>query len=95
MQAYIIRRVLLMIPTLIIVTVLVFLVVRFVPGTVLDLMVSDHAGESGQSFEVLKENLKASLGLDVPVYVQYGRWIGILPQKDGSFSGILEGSLGK
>jgi len=58
-------------------------------------MVSDHAGESGQSFEQLKENLKASLGLDVPVYVQYGRWMGILPQKDGSFSGILEGSLGK
>jgi peptide/nickel transport system permease protein len=94
MQGYIIRRVLLMIPTLLIVTILVFLVVRFVPGTILDLMVSDHASESGQSFEQLKENLKVSLGLDVPIYVQYGRWMGFLPQNDGGFSGILEGSLG-
>ncbi len=94
MQAYIIRRVLLIIPTLIIVTILVFLVVRFVPGSVLDLMVSDHATESGVSFDVLKKNLEVSLGMDVPVYVQYGRWVGILPQKDGGFHGILEGSLG-
>jgi peptide/nickel transport system permease protein len=95
MQTYIMRRIVLIIPTLVIVTILVFLVVRFVPGTVLDLMVSDHATESGVSFEVLKENLKANLGLDVPVYVQYGRWIGFLPQRDGGFSGILEGSLGQ
>jgi peptide/nickel transport system permease protein len=94
MQAYIMRRVLLIIPTLIIVTILVFLVVRFVPGSVLDLMVSDHATESGVSFDVLKKNLEVSLGMDVPVYTQYGRWVGILPQKDGGFHGILEGSLG-
>jgi len=95
MRGYIIRRVLLMIPTLLIVTILVFMVVRFVPGTVLDLMVSDHATESGVDFEVLKENLKISLGLDVPIYVQYGRWMGFLPQNDGTFSGVLEGNLGK
>lgn len=94
MRSYILRRIVLIIPTLVIVTILVFLVVRFVPGTVLDLMVSDHATESGQSFDVLKENLKKSLGLDVPVYVQYGRWMGFLPQNDGSFSGVFEGSLG-
>ncbi len=40
------------------------------------------------------------LGLDVPVHVQYGRWIGVLPTPDwktgkSQFSGILQGTLGK
>jgi peptide/nickel transport system permease protein len=40
------------------------------------------------------------LGLDVPVYVQYGRWIGVLPTPDwftgeSHFKGLLQGSLGR
>ena len=40
------------------------------------------------------------LGLDVPVYVQYGRWIGVLPTpdfvtKESHFNGLLQGSLGE
>ena len=39
------------------------------------------------------------MGLDVPVYVQYGRWIGVLPTPDwvtgeSHFNGLLQGSLG-
>lgn len=94
MRSYITRRVILMIPTLILVTVLVFLMVRFVPGSILDLMVSDHAGESGTDIETVKAALKTNLGLDVPVYTQYGRWVGVLPQKDGGFHGVLQGDLG-
>ena len=94
MRSYITRRVILMIPTLILVTILVFLMVRFVPGSVLDLMISDHAGESGTDFETLKATLKANLGLDAPAYTQYGRWMGVLPQKDGGFHGVLQGDLG-
>ena len=94
MRTYFIRRVLLIIPTLIIVTIIVFMMVRFVPGTVLDLMVSDHVTAAETDPEVILANLKASLGLDVPVYVQYGRWMGFLPQKDVGFHGVLQGSLG-
>ena len=44
--------------------------------------------------------MERKLGLDVPVYVQYGRWIGVLPTPDpitkGShFNGILQGTLGE
>ncbi len=39
MRAYVIRRVLLVIPTLFIVTVLVFLSVRFIPGDIIDVMI--------------------------------------------------------
>ena len=41
MRAYVIRRLLLLIPTLLILTILVFLSVRFIPGDVIDTMMSD------------------------------------------------------
>ena len=66
----------LIIPTLLILTILVFLSVRFIPGDVIDVMVSDllYAGVS-----VDRDALERMLGLDQPVYVQYGRWMrGIL-----------------
>ena len=81
MRAYIIRRLLLIIPSLFILTVLVFLSVRFIPGDAIDLMTMDYAVG-----KVDREALERELGLDVPFYVQYGRWMG------GIF---LHGTLGK
>ena len=81
MRAYIIRRLLLMVPGLLILTVLVFLSVRFIPGDAIDLMTMEYGGG-----EVDREALERELGLDVPFYVQYGRWMG------GIF---LHGTLGK
>ena len=96
MRSYIIRRVLLIIPTLFILTVLVFLSVRFIPGDIIDVMASrlDH---SLAGFD--RETLERRLGLDVPMYVQYGRWIGVLPTPDwvtveSHFKGLLQGNLG-
>ena len=47
-----------------------------------------------------REALEHMLGLDVPVYVQYGRWIGVLPTpdfvtKESHFNGLLQGTLGE
>ncbi len=96
MRAYIIRRLLLIIPTLFLLTVLVFLSVRFLPGDVIDVMVAEmqYLGD----FD--REALEHKLGLDVPVHVQYGRWIGVLPTpdfvtKESHFNGLLQGTLGK
>ena len=83
MRAYIIRRTLLIIPTLFILSILVFLSVRFIPGDVIDFIVGRMGLEAGH---VDRDALERMLGLDVPVYVQYGRWIG------GIF---LRGSLGQ
>ncbi len=78
MLTYIIRRLLLLIPTLIMVSLIVFFLVRFIPGDVIDLMVAEistgtGAGKVGR--ELTAEMLRHQLGLDVPVHVQYGRWI--------------------
>ena len=82
MRAYLISRLLLIIPTLFILTILVFLSVRFIPGDVIDALVRDleylGAFDFGQyqAIEDNREALEHFLGIDVPVYVQYGRWLG-------------------
>ena len=73
MRAYIIRRLLLIIPTVFILTILVFLSVRFIPGDVIDAMVGEMMYDVAH---IDHETLEQKLGLDVPVYVQYGRWMG-------------------
>jgi peptide/nickel transport system permease protein len=73
MQAYIVRRVLALIPTLFFASLIVFVTVRMIPGDVIDLMLSQNdisAGKMG------REQLEKALGLDQPMWVQYGRWVG-------------------
>ncbi|MDE0122145.1 MAG: ABC transporter permease [bacterium] len=100
MRAYIIRRLLLIIPTLFLLSILVFLSVRFIPGDVIDVMVAEMDGWHAAGADIDRESLERMLGLDVPVYVQYGRWIGVLPTpdwitKESHFNGILQGTLGQ
>ena len=64
MRAYVIRRILLVIPTLFIVTVLVFLSVRFIPGDIIDVMTARMTAT--QSGTIDEEALKRRLGLDNP-----------------------------
>ena len=83
MRAYIIRRLLLVIPNLLILTILVFLSVRFIPGDVIDVMIR-RLMFLGMTVD--REAVEIMLGLDLPVYVQYGRWM------EGIF---LHGTLGQ
>ncbi len=94
MRNYIIRRLLLVIPTLLLVTIIVFSLARFIPGDVIDLMVTQMAEESeaiGGTPELTPELLRHELGLDMPIHIQYGKWLGVLPP----FEGIVQGDLGK
>ena len=79
---YVIRRLLLMIPTVWLVTVICFLSVRFVPGSVIDLMVAEAARESSVNIEITASVIRHELGMDVPILVQYGRWVGAALQGD-------------
>ena len=64
----------LIIPTLFILSILVFLSVRFIPGDVIDVMVGRM---ELSATNIDREALERRLGLDVPVWVQYGRWLGV------------------
>jgi peptide/nickel transport system permease protein len=59
-------------------TVLVFLMLRLIPGTVVEQMIGADAIAS----PAMVAQLKAFFGLDQPWYLQYGRWIGRLFQGD-------------
>jgi len=73
MGAYILRRLLALVPTLFIASVIVFVSVRLIPGDVIDLMLSqnDLAAETKT-----REQLIAALGLDQPMWRQYLVWVG-------------------
>jgi peptide/nickel transport system permease protein len=69
---YLIRRVLLMIPTLIGVAVVVFILMRLIPGDIVELRL---AGEGGGVTEAQIQKERAKLGLDRPLTVQFVAWM--------------------
>ena len=73
MKAYVIRRVLLLIPTFLLLSILVFLSVSFLPGDAVDALISDMLWIVG---DIDREAMVRMLGLDQPIYVRYGRWLG-------------------
>lgn len=83
MQAYLIRRLLALLPTLFFASLIVFVSMRLIPGDVIDLMLAQNDIVTGQD----RAKIEAALGLDQPVYVQYFRWIG------GAMTGDLGTSL--
>ncbi|HJU33102.1 MAG TPA: ABC transporter permease [Hyphomicrobiaceae bacterium] len=73
MQAYIVRRLLALVPTLFFASLIVFVTVRLIPGSVIDLMLSQN-DISADKFS--RDQLIAALGLDKPMWEQYARWMG-------------------
>lgn len=78
MRGYLIRRILLIIPTVLLVSILVFLLARFIPGDVIDMMVSEMSslGEARAAVDIDVDWIRHELGLDVPIHIQYIRWLG-------------------
>ncbi len=73
MQAYIVRRLLALIPALFLASVIVFATVRLIPGSVIDLMLSQNDISADK---LSRDQLIAALGLDKPIWEQYARWMG-------------------
>ena len=72
MRSYVIRRLILIIPTVFFVTLIIFVVIRLIPGDVIDIMEAQY----GQSVGLDRAAIEHMLGYDVPIWTQYGRWIG-------------------
>lgn len=86
MTTYIIRRLLLMIPTLIGMTLLIFMLVAMSPGGVgAALQVSGGGQMDSGSIAQQRAYLEDRYGLDSPILVQYARWLGrVSPIKFGA-----------
>ncbi len=86
MGAYLTRRVLLMVLTLFGMSVLIFVMLRLVPGNIADILV-DSAGIADPKE---KAKIAAELGLDRPIFDQYLQWIGGLVRGDLGFAYVSE-----
>lgn len=82
MHAYILRRLLALLPTLFFASVIVFTIVRMVPGDVIDMMMSQNDISANS---LGRDELIRTLGFDRPMWEQYFRWVSAI---------LLHGDLG-
>jgi peptide/nickel transport system permease protein len=80
-RAYVLKRLLSLVPTIVGVTILVFLMIRLIPGTVIDQIIGTDAIVDASA----RAQLRAFFGLDRPLPVQFWTW----------FGGLLRGDLGQ
>ena len=74
MFAYIIRRILIMIPTLIAISIISFVIIQLPPGDFLTTYVSQLSASGETVDQAELESLKTRFGLDQPMYMQYLKW---------------------
>lgn len=94
MKSYFLRRLLLIPPTLVGITLLVFTITRFVPGGAMDRMLqeaargADQGGKSSNSTQAQGglseeqiEEVEEQFGLNKNILVAYGQWLGLIPRE--------------
>jgi peptide/nickel transport system permease protein len=86
MGTYLIRRLLLMVLTLFGISVLIFVLLRVVPGNIADILFD----AAGMVSAAEKQKLETELGLDKPIVVQYVSWIGGLARGDFGYTYVSE-----
>src|SRR2546428_7206854 len=75
MVKYALRRTLLFIPTLLVATILVFTLFWIVRGALALTILAGGEGDSGAVVPEQLQQLRQTLGLDRPIYVQYASWL--------------------
>ncbi|MBC06570.1 ABC transporter permease [Thalassospira sp.] len=86
MLTYLARRLFVMIPTLFLISVLVFVIIQLPPGDFLTTYLNELQAQ-GEAVDPAKiEFLKRQYGLDQPIYIQYAEWAWGLLQGDLGFS---------
>jgi peptide/nickel transport system permease protein len=86
MGSYLIRRLSLMVLTLFGISVLIFVLLRVVPGNIADILFD----AAGMVSAAEKHKLESELGLDKPIVVQYVNWIGGLARGDLGYTYVSE-----
>lgn len=75
MLNYIFRRVLAMIPTLLVVSIVAFVIIQLPPGDFATTYVANLSAQGDQVSQEALENLRASYGLNEPILMQYFKWM--------------------
>ena len=94
MTVYVLRRLLLMIPVLLIGSLLVFVVIQLPPGTVIDAKIAQLRNRGFEVTPELVASLEAQYDLDQPLMVQYFFWLGNILRGDFSHSMLYNRPVG-
>lgn len=82
---------------------LVFLIVSFLMYALYNLIPTDPARAELEAqkmslkpdeYEQMYQQLRAQMGLDDPLVIRYARWMGLWPDVEGGFNGLLQGNFG-
>ena len=71
MGRYVLRRIAMLVPTLIGMSILIFLMLRLLPGDIVDII----AGSDAQTDSASRAKLREAMGLADPLWEQYARWL--------------------
>src|SRR6266850_2211664 len=93
MLRYTIHRVLIMIPTLLVISFVTFAIIKLPPGDFLSNQIAELQSQGDKAALEKVDFLRKQYGLDKPFLEQYAVWVGIWPTERG-FSGLLQGDLG-
>ena len=86
MRTYALRRLLLFVPSLLGASLLIFVLLRLVPGDVAEILVYSAGTESSAVQQKQVREIRAELGLDRPVLIQYAVWLGHALRGDFGYS---------
>lgn len=86
MLRYVINRLLLMIPTLLAISVIVFVIIQLPPGDYLESYIAELQSQGESVDEDKIRFLRANYGLDQPLHIQYLRWVGGMLRGDFGYS---------
>jgi len=86
MIAYIVKRILGMIPTLIIISIITFIIIQLPPGDFVTTAQAEIAASGGGMDASAVEAMRIRYGLDQPMLVQYWRWVSGFPRGDFGYS---------
>lgn len=75
MVGYIIRRLILLIPIMVLISIVVFIIIQLPPGDYLTTYISNLEASGIRVTEDQAASLKRQYGLDLPIYGQYFKWI--------------------
>lgn len=93
MLKYTLQRILILIPTLVVISLVTFTIIQLPPGDFLSNQIDELKSQGDTAALEKVEFLRKQYGLDKPFIEQYAVWIGVWPGTQG-FSGLIQGDWG-
>jgi peptide/nickel transport system permease protein len=93
MLKYTLQRILILIPTLIVISLVTFAIIKLPPGDFLSNRIDELKSQGDTAALEKVVFLRRQYGLDKPFMEQYGVWVGVWPSEEG-YSGLLQGDWG-